>query len=743
MAFLGGPLLTGKRSLSSSLGADLGSALQGLAHHKTQQMHTRELEKAGFPKELASIYHNLDPKVQQDLWKQVDLNRIGQQQQYQTQQHQFNPQQENMSQDQQMQYSDPMDVLRSLSNKPQNPQQFNPIQPSLDPNQRIGQVAGQQQVAQQLGRQQNQQNTNSIFKQPEQPGSDLVAKEEIAAQTRKKIVAEKYYEEKLNQGEEAERKLSILNQMEPLIKDLSGQKASNIARLTGNTILTTTDETQAFDKLFADLLPMGLTQEQLRSERQKFPNSSLSTGANKRLIKDLKNKYIREVSESNTAQAIVDANGGQLPTDFRRQLHYATKPEIATEVKKKESKPIDVSQEENQEESTPASLLRNVVSAGAKSVSDVAQLPGLPSKIAESARENPDNISSHLIKNATNYSPELKTILPISKAIGKGVDYVSKGINSLTKNYLQPKNESEEVFQDYASMIPLYLLGGGAKAIKDTVGILGKTATAASKIGGFLGKTAVGRFAGQQLEDLGLGKPGKIIGEIGVPALFEIVNLNNMKKHFEPLREKTYENLPGIAGEHKIDASEIEKALNTVNKEAQTRKHSDVIFKNLEYAEGLIKDGKIPLKDLQPLKAKLNKAIYTDSLDALEPVLKSVKNTSKLHPEYAKELHKADKLHSFILGLDDKIDEAKDFIKDTISSIPVTKKYAVKKGAKILMDNPKVSASGSLYKLYKDLPDQAGKYAIEALHAATKKQSGALLSSLNKLGQLIEKTESK
>ncbi len=728
MAFLGGSFEP-VEPVGNTIAKTLGDTLKSLAHHKLNQKHSQELEKLGFPKELASIFHKLDPKVQEGIFKQVDLSRIGQlqggQQQNQMQQpHQqptFTPEQ--------------VDYIKSIPDsnerqrvahqfQVQNAQQQYQPQQQVSPNQQFGQAAAQQQIAQQLSQ---QQNPNSIFRQPQQPGNDLLAKEEIASHTRKKIVAEKYYEGKLNQGEEAERKLSILNQMEPLVKDLSGQRTSNIARLSGNTILTTSPETQAFDKFAADLLPMGLTEEQLRSERQKFPNSGLSATANKRLIKDLKNKYIKEVSESNTAQAIVDANGGQLPADFRKQLHYATKAEVAPEIKKKESNPVSIASEEEQEESTPASLLRNTVSAGAKSVSDVAQIPGLPGKLAEAAEQNPENISSHLIKNALNHFPELKAAIPISKAIGKGVDHISEGINKLTNNYLKPKNKAEEVIQDYSSMIPLYVLGGGAKTL--------------SGVAGFLGKTAVGRAAGSGLEDLGLGKTGKLIGELGVPALFEIVNLNNMKKHFQPLREKSYDNLPGIAGENKVDASEIEKALHIVNKEAQTRKHSDVIFKNLEHAEGLIKDGQISLKDLQPLKAKLNKSVYSDRLDALEPVLKSVKNTSKIHPEYAKELHKADKLHSFILGLDDKIDEAKDFIKDTISSIPVTKKYAVKKGAKILMDNPKVSASGSLYQLYKDLPDQAGKYALEALQAAVKKQSGALISSLNKLGQLIDREE--
>ncbi len=727
MAFLGGSFEP-VEPVGNTIAKTLGDTLKSLAHHKLNQKHSQELEKLGFPKELASIFHKLDPKVQEGIFKQVDLSRIGQLQQH--------PQQQMQAQQNQLPTFTPeqVDYIKSIPDsnerqrvaqqfQVQNSQQQYQPQQQVSPNQQFGQAAAQQQIAQQLSQ---QQNPNSIFKQPEQPGNDLLAKEEIASQTRKKIVAEKYYEEKLNQGEEAERKLSILNQMETLVKDLSGQRTSNIARLSGNTILTTSPETQAFDKFAADLLPMGLTEEQLRSERQKFPNSGLSATANKRLIKDLKNKYIKEVSESNTAQAIVDANGGQLPTDFRKQLHYATKPEVVTQVKKKESKPVEL-REEDQEESAPESLLRNTVSAGVKSISDIVQLPGLPGKLAEVAEENPENISSHLIKNALNHFPELKAAIPISKAIGKGVDHISEGINKLTNNYLKPKNETEEVVQDYASMIPLYVLGGGAKTL--------------SGVAGFLGKTVVGRAAGSGLENLGLGKAGKIIGEIGVPSLFEIVNLNNMKKHFQPLREKTYENLPGIAGEHKVDASEIKKALHIVNKEAQTRKHSDVIFKNLEHAEGLIENGQIPLKDLQPLKAKLNKAIYYDRLDALEPVLESVKNTSKLHPEYAKELHKADKLHSFIIGLDDKIDEAKDFIKDTISSIPVTKKYAVKKGAKILLDNPKVSAAGSLHKLYKDLPDQAGKYAIEALQAATKKQSGALISSLNKLGQLIERNE--
>ena len=163
MAFLGGQLLSGRRSLGANLGADLGSALQGLAQHKVQQKQVQELERVGFPKELASIYHNLDPKVQQDIWKQVSLQNIGQQQpqQQQPMQPTFTPEQVDYIKS----IQNPMDRQRvaqqfQQQNQQQNPSQFNP-QEQVTPNQQVGQAAAQQQVAQQLGGQQN----NSIFKE--------------------------------------------------------------------------------------------------------------------------------------------------------------------------------------------------------------------------------------------------------------------------------------------------------------------------------------------------------------------------------------------------------------------------------------------------------------------------------------------------------------------------------------------------------------------------------------------------
>lgn len=742
------------QELGRSLGNALGTGIASLASHKINKMQDKHLEqrliKDGIQPQLASLLVSVGPKAREEYFKnQFDFHKFQNQpqpQQQQMQQPVMQPQrqqqapmqpvaQQNVPRDLQMANKpNTQDILRSLAGQgpqqpfggmqpqqgPQQQQQFAPqqqAQPQFgqqSPNQQFGQAAAEQQVAQQLQQQQGN------FSRPREDTS-LQSKEEIASQTRRKILVEKLAEEKLNQGDEAERKLGILEKMGEIVHKVSGGTRSNLSSLTGTRALFTSPETSEFDKLAADLLPQGLTQEQLRSERLKFPHAGLPEKANKRLIQELKKKYSKDIDEAYTTQSIIEANGGQVPEDFRKQLHYALKEQPTPEIKKKEANIAPISQQEDQEESPQASLLRNALSSGAKSVSDIAQLPGLPAVIAESGKDNP------LIKSALNASPELKAILPLSKAIGAGVDAASKGINKLTNNYFKPKNEGEEVLQDYASMIPLYVLGGGAKTL--------------GGIASFLGKTAVGRAVGQGLEEVGLGKPGKLIGEIGVPALFEVLNLNNMKKYFEPMRGKTYENLPKVAGDHTVDASAISEALEKSNNIAKRRKDSDVIFKNLNHAEELIQDGKIALKELQPLKVELNELVYDDNVKALKPLLNSIKDTAKLHPEYSKELNKADKLHTFILGLDDKIDDAKNFMKDTLTTIPINKKYLAKKAAKVVLDNPHSSAYGALKALYKDLPDQAGKYAIDAIQSAAKKQSAPLISSLYKLGQLIDRAE--
>jgi len=324
------------------------------------------------------------------------------------------------------------------------------------------------------------------------------------------------------------------------------------------------------------------------------------------------------------------------------------------------------------------------------------------------------------------------------KGIGEGVDIASKGVKSIFPDkYLEPQSKGEETFQDYASMVPLYFLGGGKAGVSSASSFWSQ----AKKLPAFFGKVAAGRGVGDFVESIGGGKIGNIISQIGVPAAFEMVNLKNIKSHFEPLKHTTFDKLSKIAGNKQVSADKISKALESAHKSSIGRKNQTLINKNLDDISKLIQNGKIGVKEIQPLNEKLGNLIYKDSLDVLDPVLHASKQTAKLDPAYAKELTQANSIHKFLQKLDGKIDDAENFISKTMTTMPTTKKYAAKKAAQALFGNPKVTAAGSLGEIAHLLPKEAGKYALKSLEAATKRNAGALTSSLTNLGRVIERTE--
>lgn len=384
-------------------------------------------------------------------------------------------------------------------------------------------------------------------------------------------------------------------------------------------------------------------------------------------------------------------------------------------------------------------LARNVVSSGAKSVSDVVNLGKIPDTLVKHGNQVYDQQLQNDLQNAQqkgdtqkveqlqSYMQQRERTAPkgiISQGIEKGHESVK---SLLPEKYLEPQNEFEETAQDYASMLPLYFLSGGYKGVKDVIK--------------FFGKVAGGRYAGKKLEEAGFGPLSHVVGQIGVPAFFEYINLNNLKEHFSPKKEDLYNGLPEIAGETKQVASTLEDALEKANKDARGRLHKKEIYENLNDIKDMIHDGHLEVKDLQPLKAKLNKSVHTDNLDTLKPVLNEVKTLINKHPEYGEAVSKADKLHKNLLDLDMHIDDAKNFISNAIKNLPLKKSAAVKKGATLLIENPIRSGTGLAWDLTWALPEEAAEYAIKALRAATKKNSGALLSSLNKLGQMVEEAE--
>jgi len=168
---------------------------------------------------------------------------------------------------------------------------------------------------------------------------------------------------------------------------------------------------------------------------------------------------------------------------------------------------------------------------------------------------------------------------------------------------------------------------------------------------------------------------------------------------------------PRLLEINKYPLIKYQKALESAHKSSIGRKNQTLINKNLDDISKLIQNGKIGVKEIQPLNEKLGNLIYKDSLDVLDPVLHASKQTAKLDPAYAKELTQANSIHKFLQKLDGKIDDAENFISKTMTTMPTTKKYAAKKAAQALFGNPKVTAAGSLGEIAHLLPKE-----LESMH---------------------------
>jgi len=76
--------------------------------------------------------------------------------------------------------------------------------------------------------------------------------------------------------------------------------------------------------------------------------------------------------------------------------------------------------------------MRNLVSSGAKAVSDVANIPGAVSNMAQDIIQQPDtSLQKSAFQLAMAGSPEAKVGMGLLKGIGEGVDIASKGVKSI------------------------------------------------------------------------------------------------------------------------------------------------------------------------------------------------------------------------------------------------------------------------------------------------------------------------
>ena len=340
MAFLGTGLLSPRKSTGARLGEDLGSALQGLAHHKIQQKQASELEKVGFPKELASVFHSLDPKVQQDIWKQVNLSNIGQQQEQQQQPQMQQMQQEPKFTPEQTEFiksiPSPMDRQKVAQQFQQQNQQAMQQQ---SPNQQFGEAAAQQQVAQQLGQQKPNIFSGGGNKLEQQQALALYKDQIKQDQEERKIQhadekeSKKWYREKNKKAKGIKENNARLERMRKLVNNGKLSSPETAAALDSlahgiwgvgiNLKGFQHADSQEFEKLSNDMLKgvqdifgSRILKTEVDNFMKTIPTLLQSDAGKIAVIDNLKMLNEANLQEDKVAKEIIKANGGKIPANL-------------------------------------------------------------------------------------------------------------------------------------------------------------------------------------------------------------------------------------------------------------------------------------------------------------------------------------------------------------------------------------------------------------------------------------------
>lgn len=368
--------------------------------------------------------------------------------------------------------------------------------------------------------------------------------------------------------------------------------------------------------------------------------------------------------------------------------------------------------------------IRNVVGAGSQAASLLAAPFSAREKLQQQGIESlKKSMSNEQVPQGLKTAGNRILNERENRSQGLGIEGLKTGIESaLPKDYLKPRNENEEVFQDYASMVPLHFLTGGT----------------ASAIPSLFFRTAVGRKAGEAVKSMGGGEIGNIAAQIGVPALLEGLNVKRIKDTFLPYKKDIYTSLPKVAGNAQSKAVNLESALEKASQSAKGRKGTNLIYENLNDIKKEIVNGSIPVEKLQPIKTKLNDLIYKDRRDVLKPVLSEVNSLIDQHPKYAKAVKDADALHTIF----NKLEDTDKFFKELTNVKGYKNKSGlISKAGKLFFEAPTVKSTILLGKIAKRFPKESADYATKAFKAASKKQIPQFFNYMGNLEKLIDKVE--
>ncbi len=340
MAFLGGPLLTGKRSLGANLGADLGSALQGLAQHKTQQMASNEKAKfwtsQGVDAQTAKALSQQPEAIQKSFFDRWEAP----QQQQQMAQAPQQPTQPSYSPEE-------VKLLKSIANPDQRnkvaqmmQQQRQSSQPvdSSEPSRQFGQAAAQQQVAEKFS-EANQGGLRSPGKLSQQQELAAYKDELKEKQELRKIdyadvkESKKWIREKNKKAKGIKENNLRLDRMRKLVENgklTSPELAAGLDTLAHgvwgvgiNLKGFQNADSQEFEKLSSDMFKgiqdifgSRILKTEVDNFAKTIPTLLQSDAGKIAVIDNLKMLSEASLAEDKVAKEIVRANGGQVPPNL-------------------------------------------------------------------------------------------------------------------------------------------------------------------------------------------------------------------------------------------------------------------------------------------------------------------------------------------------------------------------------------------------------------------------------------------
>ena len=380
--------------------------------------------------------------------------------------------------------------------------------------------------------------------------------------------------------------------------------------------------------------------------------------------------------------------------------------------------------------------LRNVVSSGANIVNTAADLATLPLRAGEAlsvgAEQTRNKALEHALKpgnEANLYGSDPKIVAkhleeykknPSQEAvIAPAIEKTKEAIKSkFPDKYLEPHNETEKVFQDYAAMVGTHLLLPGS-SWKD--------------IPGLIARTAVGRAAGAAVKAGGGGEIGRLAAEIAIPGVLKGLNPKNVQEYFVPKKDAAYKALDAVKGN--VDATEYENLLENLWKNETGYANATTNREGLTSLMSEVHKGKIPLNKLHEVQARLNRLMTgpgenkPNYLYEINKVFKKVlKKGSEENPEFGKLFNEANNLTKVTASAR----TATNFLEEIKKEPGISGKAAFG-----LFSNPVFKTIGSQYNLWKKFPGPALKYYGKAIEAASAGRKTAFIKELNNLDKLI------